>query len=369
MDSIVNVEIAKNQKFAEDNGLSYAMIEQEAEEIYNGLDPKDFDSNESRQIRALRRARGAFKRQAQQMGKAEEGMIVCRFRDYSFDRDQYNLAMSKKIKEGEDAAYEAGLINKDGKPIYRFGNKTGEVITKPSANGSAVGYLCKSDKDGEEVIETRHIAINDRLVDSTIPVCQNGRIAGSVGKSSAKDFPYSDDKTLWYNASTIDDQHRAPYSKEEMGVILSDWDKAFSKESDDFDGESTSLVSRVASHEELLDYALDHCLRKGSKDHQYDFCFVPGVISQIGVPETEYDDVFISIEFTDYYTNDVSYISTYLPAGQFKGLSVVEGAYGICVLQAYNFSDDDEKIRWHLGGFLHAKDDVRVEEFFGVTYD
>ena len=53
------------------------------------------------------------------------------------------------------------------------------------------------------------------MVEDNIPVCQIGQIAGTKGKSSNKDFPYSKDKTVWYNASTIDDDHKAPYSKEE----------------------------------------------------------------------------------------------------------------------------------------------------------
>lgn len=363
MNSIVDAERTKNKVFAEENGLSLQMIEEEAEKIYNELNPNDFDSDESRMIRALRRSRGAFRKQAQQMGKAEEGMIVFRFRDYSFDRDQYNIAKSKELKDGREAAIEEGYMNEEGQPLYRFGMNKGKVIAKPNANGSAVGYLNKEDKDGEEIIETRYIAIGDRVVNDTIPVCQVGRIAGSIGQKRNPNFVYSDKNMFWYNASAIDDFHRAPYSREDIAVILRDWDEAFT----DKDGEN--LVPKLKSYEELMDFAEDHCQRKSQDDYQFDFCFIPGIISEISVPDNEFDNVYVTIEFTDYDTNEVSFIGTFIPQGHLKGLSMSEGSIGICALQAYNFKDDDSPIRWHLGGFLNAKDNVAIEEFFGVVHE
>lgn len=356
MNSIVEKEKAKTVKFAEDHGLSLSMIEDEIETIYEKLNPEDFDSDDDRKIRAIRRGRGVFRRKASQLGKAQEGMIVFRYRDYSFDRDQYNRALAEEIKTGREEAIKNGFINKNGEPLYQYGNSKGKVIKSPKANGSAVGYFCTIDKKtNKEIIEPKYIAINERLVNDKIPVCQMGKIAGSVGKSATKDFPFTKDKTVWFNASTIDDEHKAPYSKEELAVILTDWDKAFGDK-----------VPKIATYEELLDYGDEHCLRKGDKKHQFDFCFVPGIISSIDTPETEYESTRVNIEFSDYDEGKTHYVSVFLSPGQLKGLCMEEGSIGICALQAYNFSSDLDDPYWHLGGFLCAKDDVPIEEFFGI---
>ena len=357
MNSIVEKEKSKTLKFAEKYGLSKAMVETEIENMYNSLKPDDFASDDERMIRAIRRSRGAFRRKAQQLAKAQEGMIVFRGQDYDWDRRQYNQAMAEEAKNGRDEAIKKGLMNKEGQPIYQYGQDKGKVIKSPSANGNAVGYFCVIDnKTKKEVIQPKFIAINDRLVEDNIPVCQIGQIAGAKGKSSNKDFPYSKDKTVWYKASTIDDDHKAPYSKEELSVILTDWDKAFGEK-----------IPKLTSFEELLDYGEEHCRRKSKDEHLYDFCFIPGIISSIDKPETEYENIRVNIEFTDYESDEIHYISVYLPPGHLKGLSMEEGSAGICVLQAYNFTSDVDDPYWHLGGFLNARDDVSVEEFFGVS--
>lgn len=357
MNSIVEKEKLKTAKFAEKYGLSEAMIETEIQNIYNSLKSDDFASDNDRMIRAIRRGRGAFRRKAQQLAKAKEGMIVFRCQDYDWDRRQYNQAMAKEAKNGREEAIKQGFMNEEGQPLYKNGQDKGKVIKAPKANGSAVGYFCTIDnKTKKEVIKPKFIAINDRLVDDNIPVCQMGQIAGSKGTKSNKDFQYSEDKTIWYNASTIDDEHKAPYSEEDLSVILADWDKAFGDK-----------IPKLTSFEELLDYGEEHCRRKSKDEHLYDFCFIPGVISSIDKPETEYENIRVNIEFTDYEDDEIHYIGVYLPPGHLKGLSMEEGSVGICALQAYNFSNDADNIYWHLGGFLNAQDDVSVEKFFGVS--
>ena len=357
MNSIVEKEKIKTENFAETNGLSLAMIQDEIENIYSNLDPNDFESDEERMIRAIRRGRGAFRRQASQLKNAQDGMIVCRFRDYSFDRDQYNRAMAAEIKTGREQAIKDGLMNEDGQPLYIYGMNKGKVIQKPKANGSAAGYFCIMDKKTQqEIVKPKYIAINDRLVNEKVPVCQIGQIAASVGKSAAKNFPYTKEKMVWLNANSLNDTYKAPYSEEDLSVILTDWDKAFG-----------DAIPKLTSFEELLDYGEEHCQRKGKDDpHQFDFCFIPGIISSINTPETEYENIRVNIEFTDYETDETHYIGVYLPPGHLKGLHMEEGSVGICVLQAYNFTSDIDDPYWHLGGFLCAKDNVSVEKFFGV---
>lgn len=356
MNSIIKKEKVKTKIFAEANGLSFAMIEDEIENIYNSLNPDDFESDDARKVRAIRRGRGAFKKQASQLKRAQDGVIVFRFRDYAFDRDQYNMAKSTEKRFGREQAIQKGFLNKEGEPIYQYGMNKGKVIEAPRANGSAVGYFCTIDKKTQkEVIKPKYFAISEKIVNDEIPVCQMSKIAGNIGKTANKNFPYTKDKMIWLNATSLDNDHKAPYSEEDLSVILTDFDKAFG-----------DFVPKLTSFEELLDYGDECCNRNTKNDpHQFDFCFIPGVISEIGTPETEYDDIKVSIEFVDYETNETHYITMYLPKGQVKGLHMEEGSIGICALQAYSFNDHDDP-RWHLGGFLCAKDDVDVEKFFGV---
>ena len=357
MNSIVEKEKARTAKYAEKYGLSQTMIETEIQNIYNSLNPKDFASDDARMLRAIKRGRGAFRRKAQQLANAQEGMIVFRSQDYDWDRRQFNYAMAEEAKNGREEAIKKGLMNDDGQPIYQFGSDKGKPIFKPAANGNAVGYICTIDKKTKkEVVKPKFFGISERLVEENIPVCQMGQIAAKEGEKVNKDFPYSNDKTMWYRVSTLDDEHISPYSKEELSVIIEDWDKAFGEK-----------IPKLTSFEELLDYGEKHCRRASKDKHLYDFCFIPGTISSVDKPETEYENVRVNIEFVDYENDEIHYIGVYLPPGHIKGLPIEEGISGICVLQAYNFKSDMDDPYWHLGGFLSAQDDVSVEEFFGVS--
>ena len=146
MNSIVEKEKARTAKFAEKYGLSQTMIETEIQNIYNSLNPNDFASEDARMIRAIKRGRGAFRRKAQLLANAQEGMIVFRSQDYDWDRRQFNFAMAEEAKHGREEAIKKGLMNNDGQPIYQFGSDKGKPIFKPAANGNAVGYICTMDK-------------------------------------------------------------------------------------------------------------------------------------------------------------------------------------------------------------------------------
>jgi len=362
MNSIIDNEIEINKKFAEDHNLSAEMLERKAEEIYQELNPDDFESDDARRIRSLRRARGSMRMLARNMLNAENGMLVFRFRDFAFDRDQYNASMNQLSKVGQEEAYKKKFVDKEGNPVYRYGAKTGQRILDPKANGGAVGYLYEKNKDGEETIKVKYFAISEDRVEDTIPVCQYGAISARVGKSPRKNFKYSKDKMMWYNAGAIDEVHKAPYSEEEIAIILDDWNKAFT------DKNGKILIEQVATEMDLYDFAFEHSSIKNPKDYQYDFCCIPCVISDITTPKTIYENVGVVIEFTDHTTNEVSTITSYLHPSHIKGLAISVGATGIACLQSYKYKDKttgEEKIGWHLGGFLQVQDDVDLSAFFG----
>ena len=82
-----------NIQFANKYGISIKNLDQAAQEAYDSYDPEDFASDDARWGRALRRARNSYRRIANSLKDAQEGMIVCRLRDSDFNRKQYNDAL------------------------------------------------------------------------------------------------------------------------------------------------------------------------------------------------------------------------------------------------------------------------------------
>ena len=347
-----------NEKFAEKYGLSIEQLNKAAEEEYEKLNPEDFPSDDARKGRALRRARGGFRAIAAKMKNSKDGMIVCRFRDSDFARNQYNRAKRVEANEGTEAAIKQKLMNKEGQPIFQYGNDIGKVIAKPTAFGGAAGYFIDY-KDGERIITPKYISIGENYVNNEIPICQLGRLSVNNGKKVQENFPYSDDNIVWYNASTLDDDHQAPYSAEEIVQILSDWNEAF----------GTSIPA-ITTRDELADFGREHCQITKDDGHQYDFCYVPARIAQVMPITNPYEDVRVVIEFLDSETLEDEILNVFIPQGAFQGLYLQEDRLGICILQSYDFSNkkDDTQHKWHLGGFLPVQNDVEVERFFGVSY-
>lgn len=347
-----------NEVFAAKHDLSIEQIDAAAKEEFEKLNPEDFASDDARWGRALRRARGGFRAIASKMKNSKDGMIVCRFRDSDFARGQYNRAKRIEATEGLEAAIKKGVMNKEGQPIFKYGSDAGKVIAEPSAFGGAAGYFIDYD-NGERIITPKYINIGKDHVENNIPICQMGRIAANDAKKVQPNFPYSKEVSMWYNASTLDPQHRAPYDADEIMEILSDWNNAFGSE-----------IPAITTEVDLMDFGREYCCIKGD-DHKYDFCYLPGRIVQIVVPKTQYDDIRVVIEFLDYSTFQDRVINTFIPRGAFQGLFLQEDLLGICVLQSYDFQGNEENTmhRWHLGGFLPVNNDVEVERFFGVTYE
>lgn len=347
-----------NEVFAAKHDLSVEQINAAAKEEFDKLNPEDFASDDARWGRALRRARGGFRAIASKMKNSKDGMIVCRFRDNDFARGQYNWAKRVEATEGLEAAIKQGFMNKEGQPIFKRGNDIGKVIAEPSAYGGAAGYFIDYDH-GDRIITPKYINIGKDHVENNIPICQIGRISANDAKKVQDGFPYSNEVSMWYNASTLDPEHHAPYDADEIMQILSDWNEAFGTD-----------IPAITTEIDLMDFGRDHCHITGT-DHKYDFCYLPGRIVQIMVPKTQYDDIRVVIEFLDYGTLQDRVINTFIPRGAFQGLYLQEDLLGICVLQSYDFKDNAENTvhKWHLGGFLPVNNDVEVERFFGVTYE
>ena len=222
---------------------------------------------------------------------------------------------------------------------------------RPLASGRAIGYTFTKNDEGEYTdIEPRYIIISKQNTDSTIPVCQAGKIALSIGDNKQENF-FGNNNFAYYNDFALSNLHKAPYDYDEVQEILGQWNKAF--------GDNFTVVSNV---NELASFEMDHSYSKDNKKPEFDFCVIPGTIMGI-IPGGMYSNATVTLEFIDYDTLETSLINVFVPEPMIKGLHMQEDDQGIFVLQAF---EGKEKTRWHLGGFLHVDDSVDVEEFFGV---
>lgn len=352
-------ERSVNEKFAQKNGLSIDEMNQKAQEIYDELDASKFENDDARWSRAYRRTRGAFRKKARSMANSVDGMIVCRMTNKDFNRNQYDFAMRAMEKNGKDFAISQGLVNDKGQPLYKWGNSVGKPILdengepgRPLVSGRAIGYTFTKNDDGDyENIEPRYIIISKQKADSTIPICQSGKIALSIADSKQDGF-FSENNFAYYNDFALSNECKAPYTYDEIQDILEQWNRAF--------GDNFSVISSV---NDLVSFEMDHSYSKDNKDVEFDFCVIPGTIMGI-TPGGKYSNAIVALEFIDYDTMETSIINVFLPEPMLKGLHLQEDDQGIVVLQAF---EGKEQTRWHLGGFLHVDDSVNVEEFFGIA--
>ena len=324
-------------------------------------------SEDARWARAYRRVRGAFQKKAKTMNNAQNGMIVCRMTNRDFDRNQYDYAMRVVLKDGEDAALAQGLINKDGHPIYRWGDSQGNPILnenkepgRPQVSGRAIGYTFDKNDDGEYTsIDSRYIIISRAKSDNMIPVCQVGQLSLSIADEKVENF-FNDNHFAYYNDASLSNTQKAPYGYEEVQEILGQWNEAF--------GEHLNVISNA---KDLTEFSQNHSYSKDNKKCEYDFCVIPGIVSAIDPGATKYHNDTIVLEFIDYDTLETSILTIFMPKEMLQGLHMCEDDQGIFILQSSSYvnRDGETKYQWHLGGFLPVDDDVDIEEFFGIAIE
>lgn len=355
------------EKFAKDNGLPISMVNNEAEAIYADLTNKDLQkpeedrlSDNARMIRAYRRVRYAFKKKAKSLQNSVEGMIVCRYPDNDFNKSQYRIA-KMKARKNKDEAIQQGFINEQGQPLYRFGDKVGQPITKADLKpvGKAAAYLMVENETGEKVPEPRFVMISKRNSEDNIPVCQVGKLSVTEPSKNQKveeKFRFSNKNTMWYNAGGVDSGRKAPYTESELTNILTQWSLAF--DSDKF------VVPKVKDSMELEQFKNDFMSVDRKDEHIYDFCFAPMQVDLIKIPEgdeIEYANVVVVLSFSDMYSEA---ISIFVTPEHLQGLKIEENSHGIAVLQISDYSKGEPNPQWHLGGFLQVDDEVDIDKFF-----
>ena len=357
MISMLERERIRLEQFAKENGLSLSMMTQKVREIYDDLTKADFEKPEderlsdvAKQIRAYRRARHAFKREARSLQRSVDGMIVCRYPDSDFIRSRYRYCM-RMAKENREEAIQKGFINEAGNPIYN-GEELDKTKLKPY--GRAVGYKIIEDDEGNVETVPFFAIISPKVSENIIPVCQIGKIAINEATSQQPNFRYSTGNDVWYNAGAIDDGRKPPYTESELNQILGQWSKAF--DSDDYE------IPTIKTYEELEAFKEQYAYKNQKDEHAFDFCFAPMIVQGITKNDNDpHSNVVVTLEMME-DTRYTQTISLFMVPEQLQGLKMEPGMAGVAVLQSTQYKDKEPE--WHLGGFLPADEEVDVAAFF-----
>ena len=180
-------ERQKTLKFAKDNNISDEEINEVYDKIYSEL-PDDL-SDKAKELRALRKTRGALRRIANSNANYVDSFIFMRFRDNDYNVNAWNK-VDKYVKEnGEEKAKESGMINEEGEYVHtsfttQFSNQMGKVIDKKDARGYALGIF-----QGDEGTDIRFLTIGKFNVWDSIPICREISVSVKDAGNAGKVFP------------------------------------------------------------------------------------------------------------------------------------------------------------------------------------
>lgn len=316
----IESEREKTQQFAEKNGISEEEIEEIYQEIYEKL-PENL-TGDKRELRALRKTRGALRKKANVTGTELDGFIIMRFRDKDFERLAWEKT-DKYVKEnGIEAAQKEGMINDDGKYVHsslttQFPDQIGRIINKDNVFGQAVSIVAQ---DGKQ--ELRFLTIGKYLVSEKIPLCREVSLIVKEGDRAGALFP--DRNGYFLNGVKLNGSSNAYYSEE------------------DFDS-YTNIIQELCGdiffnlNEEASQHAQKHA------NDKFNFIGLVGIVERIGTPLDD-GTVPINLELDD------GEITLWTKKNIFKNINIEEGIAGIAFVSTY--IKQDGTVGYNLGGFL-----------------
>ncbi len=318
--STVETEQAKNEKFAQDNGISSEEMEEVYQEIFENL-PEDL-TGDTRVKRALRKTRGALKKKANTQGTVLDGFIFMRFRDNDFERNAWNKVDKFVSENGIDEAKTKGFVDDEGNYLHSglttsFSNQHGKVIDKDNVRGSAIAIV--TNESGEN--ELRWLNIGKFNVFDKIPLCREVQVIIKEGNQPGPMFKHN---AYFLNGVKLT-QGNAFYSDEEF--------QAYADLIEKLCGDITYYTK-----EEIDAYA------QSNINNRNNFIAVPiSSVSRLG-NAIDNGSVPIEIELDD------DQITVWADKNIFKDLTIEEGIQGIAMLNTYVNKEGIPGYR--IGGFL-----------------
>lgn len=321
----VEAEKQKTLKFAEDNKISENELNRVYDKIFNEL--PDNLSDKAKELRALRKTRGALRKVANSNANYVDGFIFMRFRDSDFNLNAWKKVDAYVKKNGIDAAIQQQMVNADGDYVFssytsNIPDQAGKKIDKDNITGTALGLF----KTGEDnAIEVRFLKIGKFNVKDDIPICReisvNIKDAGTVGKM------FTNKNQLYVNGVKFENQ--SYYYTEEtfqtyIDIIEKQCGDVFFSSKADIDEHATS------------------------KGNVANFIAVYSVVNRIGNIQDD-GDVPIELEIDD------GLITAWAPKNVFKDLTIEEGIAGVSFIETY--VKKDGQVRYRFGGFLPLSED------------
>lgn len=320
----VEAERQKTLKFAEDNNIDNDEIDAIYDKIYNEL-PDDL-SDKSRELRALRKTRGALRRIANSNANYVDGFVFMRFRDVNYNEYAWKLVDEYVDTHGKEEAMSKGMMNDKGEYLHtsyttQYSNQFGKVIDKKDARGNAIGII-----KGDDGIDVRFMSIGKFNVWDNIPLCREISLNIKEGTSPGKLFEKKNQiflngaryTTMSHYYSSEDFQSYADMIEDVCGDIF------FSLKSD-IDG-----------------YA------HNNKDNSFNFLAAVCTVNRIGdILDTGM--IPIELELED------EVITVWVEQNIFKDLTIEEGIAGLAFLNT--FVKQDNTVSYRIGGFLPLADD------------
>lgn len=317
-------ERQKTLKFAADNNISDDEINNVYNEIYEQL-PDDLSDN-AKELRALRKTRGALRKIANSNANFVDGFIVMRFRNSDYNLNAWNKVDKFIANHGLEDAKSKGMVNEEGDYLHTslttsFNNQMGKKIDKNDIRGNALGFF--KDEDG---IDMRFMTIGKFCVNDKMPICREISINVKEAENAGKIFPNK--KQLYLNG--------AKYSTVSHYYSAED----FQSYADMIEEECGDIFFSLKS--EIDDYARDN-----SSDN-FNFMAAFCTVNRIGAP-LDNGSVPVELELED------ELITTWAEKYIFKDLTIEEGIIGLAFINTY--VNKENNVGYRICGFLPLADE------------
>lgn len=328
----IETEMESTKQMYSKNGIENEEFDaayKAAEEEVLAIEPSKTGDALVRQV--CRRLKQKLNKRNQQNIETKNCFIFARLPDNDFNRRAIINAKKYEADNGEEAAINAGYKNSNGEYTFTGGFNEGEVIDPKQIWGTALG-ICQDEKGNNE---GRVISINNRFIDDAIPIGVELELDYVEGKKPNNNL-FTDNNQLYYQGHKVTDGDFLSIE------AINACETAIKKLLGDVIFESYNEFEDAIAND---------------LDNKVNVYGVNAACIEIGVvPDPTLDGnerIPISFEIGDPLV-DAQCQTLWVPLNIFKSLNIKDGAYGILMLNGYEYKDD---IRYNVVGFLPLKED------------
>ncbi len=306
----------KTMKLAVEKGISEEQLNRMYQEKIQSF--PDTVSETQKALRAFKLVRGELNSDRKEYDTLK-GMLLCRFRDNTYNKYMYDKVQEYIDKNGLEAAQDAQMVNTNGDYLFTTGFNKGEVIDPKNIRGSAVGIF--QNEDGEP--EARFVKIGKFQIDKKIPLGSEIEMKYTEAKSTAPNFNHKD---CFYNGA-IPLVENQLYTVEEL--------ESYSKMIEEL------VYGKVfENYDDMIEYA------ENITDDKNNIIGVWCDVLEVG--DKTSGNVSMLLEF------EGACVKYWCDKNIYNGLTVPAGGSGIVLLNAYKGKDG---VGFNIIGFLPYDDE------------